>query len=495
MRRRDCMVGMAGSIAASNRRRRDSLRHAVVVAHRSRRWPCASALFFSAAAGLAAGRLASSVLAPLPFLLAGLGWGIGRPDRGRRRRRLALLALVAVLGFAHSSSPSSALPACWLAYLALLSRPRTARPDASARMVSAGPPDRGWAAIMAGACSVLRSRSDRRRCSRACCASRCAACFERVTGGSGPTARAERTSRHRRVARALLAAGHRCCRRALARTAVTSLNLWLAGRISAPPAGSPRPWPDFAAIDLSARLRAAPCWRRSRCRFVAGHAPASSATASPAPSRRLPAARPGHRARRHRAASRRARSCSWRHLCRAAHPGHVAALLIALLGLLEPLFAMRARLASPTAPLHRANQSTRTKTAKETDTCKSFCWSASAKLGQMGDVVSVKDGYRPQLPAAAGQGAARHRGQPEALRERARPARSPQPRAARRRPRRSPRSSTASLRRHPPGRRYRPALRLGSTRDIADRSTAGGFSSTAARSCSTARSRRSACTR
>ena len=33
------------------------------------------------------------------------------------------------------------------------------------------------------------------------------------------------------------------------------------------------------------------------------------------------------------------------------------------------------------------------------------------KLGQMGDVVRVKDGYARNLPAAAGQGAARHRRQ------------------------------------------------------------------------------------
>ena len=31
------------------------------------------------------------------------------------------------------------------------------------------------------------------------------------------------------------------------------------------------------------------------------------------------------------------------------------------------------------------------------------------KLGQMGDVVRVKDGYRPQFPAAARQGLARDR--------------------------------------------------------------------------------------
>ena len=32
------------------------------------------------------------------------------------------------------------------------------------------------------------------------------------------------------------------------------------------------------------------------------------------------------------------------------------------------------------------------------------------KLGQIGDVVKVKDGLRPQLPAAAEEGAARDQG-------------------------------------------------------------------------------------
>ena len=38
------------------------------------------------------------------------------------------------------------------------------------------------------------------------------------------------------------------------------------------------------------------------------------------------------------------------------------------------------------------------------------------KLGQMGDVVKVKPGLRPQLPAAAEEGAARQQGQPRAIR-------------------------------------------------------------------------------
>ena len=39
------------------------------------------------------------------------------------------------------------------------------------------------------------------------------------------------------------------------------------------------------------------------------------------------------------------------------------------------------------------------------------------RLGQMGDIVKVRPGFRAQLPSASGQGAARHQGQHVALRE------------------------------------------------------------------------------
>ena len=41
-----------------------------------------------------------------------------------------------------------------------------------------------------------------------------------------------------------------------------------------------------------------------------------------------------------------------------------------------------------------------------------------AKLGQMGDVVRVKDGFARNYLSAQGQGAARHQGEPVAVRER-----------------------------------------------------------------------------
>ena len=119
-----------------------------------------------------------------------------------------------------------------------------------------------------------------------------------------------------------------------------------------------------------------------------------------------------------------------------------------------------------------------------------------AKLGQMGEVVQRPRRLRPQLPAAAGQGAARHRGQPQALRDRARPARGPQPRAEEggREGRRQARRP--DLRGDPLRLRRRRALRLGHHPRHRRRGDRGRLQrSTAARWCSTSRSRSSACTR
>ena len=83
------------------------------------------------------------------------------------------------------------------------------------------------------------------------------------------------------------------------------------------------------------------------------------------------------------------------------------------------------------------------------------------RLGQMGDVVNVKDGYARNFLLPQKKALRATRRQPQALREGPRPARSARPRAeeggrgGRRQARRQ------DLPRHPPGRRHRPALRLG----------------------------------
>ena len=99
------------------------------------------------------------------------------------------------------------------------------------------------------------------------------------------------------------------------------------------------------------------------------------------------------------------------------------------------------------------------------------------RLGQMGDVVARQGRLRPQFSPAPGQGAARHQGQPQALRNGAGAARGAQSRAqagsrgGRRQARRAKSSSSSA----------RPARPVSSTarsptRDIVDAVTEGGFS-------------------
>ena len=119
-----------------------------------------------------------------------------------------------------------------------------------------------------------------------------------------------------------------------------------------------------------------------------------------------------------------------------------------------------------------------------------------AKLGQMGDIVRVSDGFARNflLP----QGKALRATEPTSKRFEfaARAARGAQPRAeaGSRAGRRQARRTVLRLR--PPGRRDRPALRLGvgARHRRRDRRRAASRS-TATRSPSTSRSRRSACTR
>ena len=98
------------------------------------------------------------------------------------------------------------------------------------------------------------------------------------------------------------------------------------------------------------------------------------------------------------------------------------------------------------------------------------------RLGQMGDVVTVKDGFARNYSAAARQGASRHRSQSQALRARARAARGARPRAQIRSPDGVRRSSTAKSfivirQAGDTGQLYGSV----STRDIADAVTEGGF--------------------
>src|SRR5581483_7641958 len=117
------MVGTGPARApVSNRRRRDSSRHAYRLPHRHRRRPRlrAAVLFGGARLGGAGDHVAR--LTPLPSLLVGLGWGWLPAAAGAAAGGIAM-AIAAGTSFAAGYGLALGLPAVLIPYLAYLSRP------------------------------------------------------------------------------------------------------------------------------------------------------------------------------------------------------------------------------------------------------------------------------------------------------------------------------------------------------------------------------------
>ena len=186
----------------------------------------------------------------------------------------------------------------------------------------------------------------------------------------------------------------------------------------------------------------------------------------------------------------------------------LAGVYVATLVLGWPVLAMSILGLAEAALQHSRSRRTKARTAELADlmnpnastdgdtTMEVILLERVAKLGQMGDVVRVKDGFARNFLLAQGQGAARHQGEPLALREHEGRARSAQPRAKGRSGKDRPEARRPELHGAAPGGRRRPALRLG----LAARSRRAGHArralrSVAPRSRSIRRSRRSDCTR
>ena len=130
-------------------------------------------------------------------------------------------------------------------------------------------------------------------------------------------------------------------------------------------------------------------------------------------------------------------------------------LVMSLLGLADTAFDFRGRAARRRGPPNPRNLKTRRTTMEV------ILLERVAKLGQMGEVVRVKDGFARNFLLPQGQGAARDRGQQVQVRRHEGRPRRPRTSRPRARPTRSAQSSTARASRDPPGLRNRPALRLG----------------------------------
>jgi hypothetical protein len=207
----------------------------------------AAALFASAATATAlAGVL--FYLAPLPVCLAGLGWG------GRAALLSAVtgtVVIAAALGVATAAvfAISIAAPSALLTHLALLSRPATTQPGQQVAALEWYPPGRivGWAALLAGLLAGLLvlflgyDQETYRESIREILSH--SALKELDPDGKLFT---EDTIANLSIvlARALPAAF------AVVWLTITLFNLWMAGLIVNASGHALRPWPDLDALEL-----------------------------------------------------------------------------------------------------------------------------------------------------------------------------------------------------------------------------------------------------
>src|SRR5690606_1862186 len=103
----------------------------------------ASTLMFASIASGAILALLLFYLAPLPILVAAIGWGASRAIAAAF---IAIVAIAAIFNFAHVTAYILlvAVPACWLGYLAMLARPAAqaaSTPEVETEPAGASPAD------------------------------------------------------------------------------------------------------------------------------------------------------------------------------------------------------------------------------------------------------------------------------------------------------------------------------------------------------------------
>jgi hypothetical protein len=208
----------------------------------------AAALLF---ASVTSGSLLSVLLfyiAPLPMMIAGLGWSHWSALIGAVAGGLAVAALFGPVFF-FAFMASAGLPAWWLTYLTMLARPTAAGGNGAAPTLEWYPPGRlvMWAAILAVLFIVLAMANigvdaDSFRTGMHDALAQIlqveAGASLNVPGVSDPQRLIDFLVKALPLAGAVLA------------TITNVLNLWLAGRIVKFSGRLTRPWPDFAAMSF-----------------------------------------------------------------------------------------------------------------------------------------------------------------------------------------------------------------------------------------------------
>jgi hypothetical protein len=219
----------------------------------------AAALLF---ASVTSGSLLSVLLfylAPLPMLIAGLGWSHWSALIGAVFGALAIAGIFGSVFF-FAFLASAGLPAWWLSYLAMLARPAAAGGNGAAPALEWYPPGRlvMWAAILAALVVLVAipnfgTDADSVRAGMHHALAR----LLRVESGepAGGAVTVPGVSNAQRLIDFLVAALPPAA--AVLATITNVFNLWLAGRIVKFSGRLSRPWPQIAAMTFPRPLMAA----------------------------------------------------------------------------------------------------------------------------------------------------------------------------------------------------------------------------------------------
>ncbi len=229
---------------------------------------CASALMFASIVSGALISLLLFYLAPLPLMMAALGWG---PLSAAIGGISAATGLGAIFGLPYCIAfvLTVALPAWWLGHLALLGRP-AANSASSGNGASPVAPDLEWYpvgriliwvagfAALTTMAALLTLGSDAATITGALRRG-----LLRIIGQSDPATSAEVEQRIDALVSIAPAAA------ALVAVLTLTLNLWLAAKITATSARLHRPWPDLKSAALPPMTLAALCVAIAFC-FAGG---------------------------------------------------------------------------------------------------------------------------------------------------------------------------------------------------------------------------------
>jgi hypothetical protein len=219
----------------------------------------AAALLF---ASLTTGSLLSVALfylSPLPIMIAAIGWSHWAALIGAFTAALALTAMFGSLFFTGFLA-TAGLPAWWLGYLAMLARPAPAGGNGGEPSLEWYPPGRlvMWAAIVSAlvvVAAILYSGTDAETF-RAQMHKALEALFRVESGdGAGRPLGVPGISDTQRLIDFLVAALPPAA--AVLATITNVVNLWLAGRIVQFSSRLKRPWPELAGMRLPRGLAAA----------------------------------------------------------------------------------------------------------------------------------------------------------------------------------------------------------------------------------------------